>query len=355
MNVHTLRRVVAASGLLVWTGVVAACAGAPAPSRQTIEFSGPTMGATFTVKVVTGPEGLAGAPEIDALIRADLERINVLMSTWDPASELSRFNQSPSLDPFPVAPETFEVFAWARTLEAMTGGALDVTVGPLLDAWGFGPAGPRDLAPTDAEVARLLEGTGLRHVVLDAEARTVRKLRPDIVCEFSSLAPGYAADRLAALLVERGATDFLVDVGGEFRVRGFNDAGTPWQIAVERPTEQGRFIERMIPITDGAIATSGDYRNYHEVEGVRVAHILDPRTGRPIRHRLASVTVVDALGVRADGLSTALMVLGPDEGYALAESLDLAALFIVRAEGGDGFESRGTPRFEALAAPAGRP
>jgi FAD:protein FMN transferase len=182
-----------------------------------------------------------------------------------------------------------------------------------------------------------------------AEARTVRKLRPGIVCEFSALAPGYAADRLAAILMERGVTDFLVDVGGEFRARGRNDADMPWQIAVERPLEQGRMIERVVPVSDGAIATSGDYRNYHEVDGVRVAHILDPRTGRPVRHRLASVTVITDLAVRADALSTALMVLGPEEGYALAESLDLAVLFIMRAADGDGFQSRSTPRFEALA------
>lgn len=331
--------------------LLAACAPDQPPRRHTVEFTGPTMGASFTVKVVVGPEGLADESEIGRLIRADLERVNALMSTWDPESELSRFNRSGSLEPFRVSDETFEVFEWAQKIEAMTGGALDVTVGPLLSAWGFGPGGERDHAPPQEAISQLLEQTGLRHVELDADDRTVRKRHPGLICEFSALAPGYAADRLAALLVERGAMDFLVDVGGEFRVRGQNDAGMPWQIAVERPTEEGRFIERMIPISDGAVATSGDYRNYHEVDGQRVSHILDPRTGRPVRHRLASVTVIDELAVRADGLSTALMVLGPDEGYALAESLNLAALFIVRADSGDGFESRGTSRFEALAAP----
>jgi FAD:protein FMN transferase len=331
----------------------AACAGPATPAYRTVEFSGPTMGAAFVVKVVTGPQGLPGERDLDRLIRADLERINALMSTWDPDSELSRFNRSRSLDPFPLAPETYEVFEWAREMEVVTGGALDVTLGPLLDVWGFGPGGQRDRAPFDDEITEMLQRTGLRHVELDPVARTVRKLRPDIMCEFSALAPGYAADRLAAILVERGVTDFLVDVGGEFRVQGHNDAGQPWQIAIERPQEQGRAIERLVPISEGAIATSGDYRNYHEVDGQRVAHILDPRTGRPIRHRLASVTVITDLAVRADALSTALMVLGPDEGYALAESLDLAALFVMRAADGEGFESRGTPRFEALAAPAG--
>lgn len=358
MGITSMKRwrgAAAALGAASCLVMVAACAGTPAPARRTVEFSGPTMGATFMVKVVTGPDGLRDEREIGRLIVEDLDRINTLMSTWDPDSELSRFNRWQSLEPFAVSAETFEVFEWARTMEAVTGGALDVTVAPLLDAWGFGPGGRRDRAPSDEEIARLLEGTGLRHVELDAGARTVRKTRPDITCEFSSLAPGYAADRLAAILMERGVTDFLVDLGGEFRVRGHNDAGTPWQIAVERPQEQGRVVERLIPMSEGAIATSGDYRNYHEVEGVRVSHILDPRTGRPVRHRLASVTVIDELAVRADAMSTALMVLGPEEGFALAESMDLAALFIVRAAEGDGFESKGTPRFEALAAPPGRP
>jgi thiamine biosynthesis lipoprotein len=337
----------AAIGVLA---LFSACA-EPAPSRRTTEFSGPTMGAAFSVKVVTGPEGLADEAAIGRAIRDDLARINALMSTWDPDSELSRFNRTQSLDPVRMSEETFEVFEWAVELDRLTGGALDVTVGPLLEAWGFGPGGRRDRAPSDAEIDRLLELTGMRHLELDTAARTVRKRHPGVVVEFSSIAPGYAADRLAAMLMARGHRDFLVDVGGEFRALGRNDAGTPWQIAVERPQERGRAIERMIPTTSGAIATSGDYRNYHEVNGERVAHILDPRTGRPVRHRLASVTVIDELAVRADGLSTALMVLGPEEGYALAESLDLAALFIVRAPDGAGFESRGTPQFETLAAP----
>lgn len=352
MHTQTVRRWSRVTAAVAAAAVAAGCA-EPAPSRRVVEFRGPTMGAAYTVKVVAGSAGLADRDEVGRLIREELERINALMSTWDPASELSRFNQSTSLEPVAVAPETFEVFEWAVRLEQETRGALDVTLGPLLDAWGFGPAGRREHAPSDEDIARLREGLGLRHVELDPAARTVRKRHPGIVIEFSAIAPGYAADRLAALLEGRGYHDYLVDVGGEFRVKGANDLGTPWQIAVERPTGEGRFIERMIPLSAGAVATSGDYRNYHEVDGERVAHIVDPRTGRPIGHRLASVTVVDDLAVRADGLSTALMVLGEDEGYALAEALDLAALFIVRA--GEGFESRATPRFEALAAPRSTP
>jgi thiamine biosynthesis lipoprotein len=322
------------------------CARPEAPARRTFEFSGPTMGAAFSVQVVTGPEGLDAAGEVDRLIRRELEHLNALMSTWDPDSELSRFNAFSETSPFPVSPETFEAFQWAKALEAETGGAFDVTVAPLIDAWGFGPDGQRDRFPTDEEIARLRQQIGMRHLELDAEASTVRKTSPDLRCEFSAFVPGYAADRLWALLVDRGFSDFLIDVGGELRTRGVNDEGRPWQIAIERPQSVGRAIGRLLAITDLAIATSGDYRNYYEVDGQRVVHILDPRDGRPIRHRLASVTVIDELAVRADGLSTALMVLGPEEGLRLARQLDLPALFIVRTD--EGFMELTSPRFDAL-------
>jgi len=139
-----------------------------------------------------------------------------------------------------------------------------------------------------------------------------------------------------------------VDVGGEVLARGRNQAGAPWQVAIERPVLHGDAIQRLVPISDLAITTAGDYRKYREVDGQRIAHILDPRTGRPLTHRLASVTVIDALAVRADAFDTALMVLGPDEGMALARKLNLAALFIERK--GEGFSERATPRFDEIVA-----
>jgi thiamine biosynthesis lipoprotein len=336
-------------GVLVAILAIASIACGGPRDRRTFEFRGPTMGTTFSVKIVTGSDGLSGPDRalLNRAIRAELERINALMSTWDPESELSRFNRSVSQDPFPVSPETFEVFRWALELGALTDGALDVTVAPLVDAWGFGSHGRLSTVPTDTEIARLREMTGMHLLELDAVAETVRKQRPEVACDFSALAPGYAADRLWTMLLKRDVGDFLVDVGGELRASGHNEAGAPWQIGIERPQTVGRAVERTVPILDRAIATSGDYRNYYEVNGTRVAHILDPRTGRPIQHRLASVTVIDELAVRADGISTALMVLGPDQGFALAERLGLPVLFIVRDEGG-GFTERATPRFDAI-------
>ena len=320
----------------------------PARERHVSEFRGFTMGGTFSVKIVTAKDELEtrDLDGVDRRLRSSLDRIEGLMSTWDPDSELSRFNRSTSLEPYSVAPETFDVFKWSLEVGSLTRGALDVTIGPLVDAWGFGPGGPRNSLPTDEEIARLLQAVGPGRIALDPAVRTVRKTRPDVGCDLSSVVPGYAADRLWTELADRGFTDFLIDVGGEVRTRGRNETGAPWRVAIERPALHGDAIQRLVAISDLAITTAGDYRKYREVDGRRVAHILDPRTGRPLTHRLASVTVIDALAVRADAFDTALMVLGTDEGMALATKLNLAALFIERS--GDGFSERATPRFEEI-------
>jgi len=337
------------AALVIATLVLAACT-TTTSARRTFEFKGPTMGTTFSVKVVTGPEGLDDAAEtaIDELVRGELEAIDAAMSTWRDDSELSRFNRSTSLDPFPLSDETYEVLRWAVDLGALTGGAMDVTVAPLVAAWGFGPDGRIVETPSDAELSVLRDRVGHEYLVLDPEARTVTKRIADVQCDLSALAAGYAADRIGDGLAGRGLADFLVDVGGELRARGRNDQGRAWQIAIELPQDGGRVADRIVAISDLAIATSGDYRNYYEVEGRRVTHIVDPRTGRPIQHALASVTVIDTLAVRADALSTALMVMGPEEGPAFALEHDLAAAFIIRD--GDGFSRQTTPRLEAIAA-----
>jgi FAD:protein FMN transferase len=330
--------------------VAGGCGGPETPS-STLEFRGPTMGTTWNVKIAPGDRRVEGddSIRIDRRIRDDLARINLLMSTWDPESELSRFNRHTGPEAFPVSPETFDVFQWSIEMAALTEGALDVTVAPLVEAWGFGAAPEEGTTAPDPEtLERLRQATGVHLLELDPERRAIRKLRPEVRVDFSSIAPGYAADRLGAILADEfGFTDFLVDVGGELVARGRNEQGQPWQVAVERPDVRGRSVARIVPVTNAAIATSGDYRNYREVDGERVSHILDPRTGRPVTHRLASVTIVDDLAVRADALATALMVLGPEEGMALAERIDLAALLLVRNERG-GFEEQMSARFEEL-------
>lgn len=336
------------SAALALAALAAGCGRTAHPSASTIEITGPTMGTTFSVKVVPGPTGLAAGEReaLTAAIGARLARIDQQWSTWRVDSALSAFNAATSLEPTGVDDETFEILRLAVEVGEFTGGALDVTIGPLIDAWGFGPNGQADVAPAETALAELSQGLGVGQLELDPVARTIRKRDARVRCDLSAIAAGYAADLVAALLEDRGHRNFLVDMGGELVARGRNDAGTPWQIAVERPQSMGRNALRIVPLSDMAIATSGDYRNVREVDGARVTHILDPRTRRPVAHRLASVTVVDPSGARADALSTALMVMGPDEGLAFAEKHRVAALLLVPDDRG-GYRERASAAFTA--------
>ena len=233
----------------------------------------------------------------------------------------------------------------AQEISERTGGAYDVTVGPLVNAWGFGAEESRpDLG--GEEIAALLERVGFEQLELDAEERTLRRRRADLYVDLSSIAKGYAVDLVAEALAAEGLGDVWVEVGGEVRAAGRNAEGRAWRLGIERPRLEPGALQRILPLADAAVATSGDYRNYRERDGVRFSHIIDPRSGWPIRHRLASVSVVHERCTVADGLATALLVLGPDEGWEMALADDLAVLFLVRD--GDDFAERMTPRFEAL-------
>lgn len=310
-------------------------------------FDGLSMGTTYTVRVVTGDELSESArDELATLIQGALDEIESAMSHYRPDSELSRFNRARHTDPVPVSGTTFAVFEAAQAISERTGGALDVTVGPLVNAWGFGPVEPETLPPPDALLERLRGSTGYTRLELDAAATTLRKTVPEVEADLSAVAKGYGVDRVAAALEGAGRHRFMVEVGGEIVTRGANQQGRPWRIAIERPTAEGG-VQQVVPMTDLAMATSGDYRNVREVEGRLVSHTIDPRTGRPVSHALASVTVLTDSCLQADGLATALEVLGPDDGFALATELELAALFLVR-DGDDTVVERATPRFEAM-------
>jgi len=323
---------------------------------RTYEFHGLAMGTTWSVKVVAASLDRERQQALEALVVAELDGVNEKMSHYLETSELSRFNDLVEDAPFPVSAELLEVLERALEIGEQTGGALDVTIGPLVDAWGFGPPGHPPEPPSDAEILRLLAASGPEHLVLDRHAAAVTKRVPGLRVDLSAIAKGYAVDRVAEALAAEGLDRFLVEIGGELRALGTGETGEPWRLAVERPRTEGRSVQLIVPLTSGSLATSGDYRNYYEVDGERITHILDPRTGRPITHRLASVSVVDPLCVRADALATALMVLGPDDGYRLAMESDLAALFLVRGEDGT-FTELATPRFrqilDGLASPPG--
>lgn len=332
-----------------------ACTAAPPeesnPSApQTHRFRGDTMGSTYEVTVVADPLDDARLAALDTAVAEALARIDAAMSTWRPESELNRFNRAETTDPFPVSAETATVFEHALAVSALTGGAFDVTVGPLVDAWGFGPPGHPPAAPAEADLTRLREQVGWEQLAVDVAASTIRKRSPGVSADLSALAKGYAVDRVAELLEREGFDNHLVEVGGEVRAAGWSVRDEAWRVGIERPSAGPPAVHLAVMLSGQALATSGDYRNTHLLDGQHVSHTIDPRTGRPVTHALASVSVIDPLCVRADAIATALMVLGPDAGYTLAAGQDWPALFLVRRPDGT-LEERATPAWARVSAP----
>ncbi len=312
-------------------------------------FEGPTMGTTFAVRVVADDLDDARVAALRTTIEQTLAGVDERMSTYRPESEVSRFNRAHTTDPFRVSADTLAVLRHALEISELTDGAFDVTVAPLVDAWGFGPAGEPSALPTERDIERLRRRVGFRQLRIEPATSSLRKLVPRLSCDLSALAKGYAVDRVAERLRAEGLGSYLVEVGGEVRAAGLSPRGDAWRVGIERPGPGPPAVQRLVRLRDRALATSGDYRNYYEVAGRRVSHTIDPRSGRPVDHGLASVSVVEPLCVRADAIATALGVLGPDAGYELAVAQGWAALLIVRHDDGT-LRERETPAFTALSA-----
>lgn len=306
---------------------------AEAPFTQ---IEGVAFGAGFTLKLVA-PLDAEAEQALNVELAAILDGIDRRMSTYKPETELSRFNAGQGLEPTPMSPMTLAVLREAVELNRASGGAFDVTVRPLVRVWGFG-AGAAAVEPTAEAIAAALALVGPDKLELDVAAGTIRKFHPAVEVDLSAIAPGWAADRVAEALEAHGWHDYLVDVGGEYRLSGSSPGGEPWRVGIEQPDSTARRGYAVASLDSGALATSGDYRAYREVEGRRISHTIDPRTGQTVSHGLASVTVLHALASQADGWATALSVLGPDEGMRVAEQNDLAVFFIVRE--GAGFAAR---------------
>jgi thiamine biosynthesis lipoprotein len=313
-------------------------------------FSGPALGARYTVRVVMAPGDEAVNARVRAAIDGELALVNRLFSGWDPGSELSRLNAHASTEPFPVSAETLAALELGRRASELTDGAFDVTVAPLVELWGFGPVPRPPAVPTAAALAALYGRVDYRLLRFDAAGGTVSKARPDVACDVSALAGGWTAGRVAAALVALGHPDVLVDVGGDVSARGRRPDGSRWRVAIETP--QAGKVGAVIELEDASVATSGDYRKFWtDAQGRRRSHILDPRIAEPIAHALVSATVVHRDGAWADALATGLLVLGPDAGRALAVRERLAARLVLRQKDGS-YAEWSTPAFDALAVPA---
>jgi thiamine biosynthesis lipoprotein len=321
-----------------------ACGGADKRLPE-YELSGRTMGTSYSVKLVA-PGANLDRQALGAKLSARLDEINGTMSTYLPDSELSRFNTRNSTDWETVSKELCNLVSDALVLSDRTGGAFDVTVGPLVNLWGFGPDGNVARPPADDAIAKERLRTGFEKLHADCDLPALRKDRADVYIDLSALAKGYAVDQSAELLEIHRVTNYLVEIGGELRVRGHNASNELWAIAVEKPEHGARDVQSIVRLTNTAVATSGDYRNYFEFEGRMYSHTIDPRTGRPVAHEAASVTVVDHSAAAADALATALLVLGPEAGFEFATRDGIAASFLLRTDAG--IEQRTTGEFAAL-------
>ena len=328
--------------------LVALAACEPTPPDPTVRLAGSTMGTSYELKLVPTPGQVIPA---GLKTRADelLARVNQQMSTYDPNSELSRFNRNPSTNWIAVSPELQQVVAEALRISELSSGAFDITVGPLVNLWGFGPEPRRDQVPSDTAIAQARERVGYWRLQTREQPPALKKELADLYVDLSAIAKGYGVDQLTALVETTGITNYLVAIGGEIRARGHNGQGQPWTIAIEKPVPGQRAVERLIRFGDRSVSTSGDYRNFFEQNGQRYSHLIDPRTGRPVPQTLVSVTVISDRSMEADATATALMASGPEPGFQLASEHHLAAFFILAKP--DGFQERYTPEFEPYLAP----
>lgn len=332
---------------------VAGCYRVTTPVVEAV--TGETMGTTYSVKIVP-TQAMPALEVIAEKIEAELVSVNDQMSTYLASSELSRFNDQQSTEWFSVSAETAEVAASALEVHALTEGAFDVTVGPLVDLWGFGPTRRAEVTPSAAEIADLLQVVGSDKLEVRLDPPGLRKLVPGLRVDLSAIAKGHGVDRLAELLTGLQVEAYFVEIGGEIRTRGKRLDGQAWQVGIERPVEGQRAVQTIIGLSDRSLATSGDYRNFFEQEGRRVNHFIDPKTGYPVTSQVASVSVIAASCAMADALATGLMAAGYVKGLRLAEENEWAVMLIART--GEELKVVATPQFESLSpqslsAPAG--
>ncbi|WP_051677150.1 FAD:protein FMN transferase [Maridesulfovibrio frigidus] len=316
--------------LLVLMLILGGCSGDPTP----VQLKGKAIGTMYSIVIYGLPDSLP-VDNLNKGVELIVGDINSAMSLFKPDSELSRFNTQQNLDWFPVSKELAGVVKTAKEINRITHGAFDITIAPLVNLWGFGPDKQNDVVPDDNDIKKAMSDVGSNLVEVRLDPPALKKLKPGITLDLAAIAKGYCVDAVSNWLESQKVNNFMVEIGGEIRAKGTKPGNMPWRIAVEKPVSVERSLQAVITFTDKAMATSGDYRNYFEVDGKRYSHILAPTTGRPITHTLVSVSVMDDTCTRADALATGLMVLGPEQGFEVARKENLSAFFIVKTA--DGF------------------
>lgn len=336
------------SFFVIFSLFLTACEKAP----EQIILQGKTMGTTYTVKYIDNGEvkNLASAETVKSELDKLLIEVNNQMSTYQNDSEISRFNQLKEANQaVEISKDFAKVVQEAIRLNTVTEGALDVTVGPLVNLWGFGPDKRLNKVPSAEKISERSTYVGIDKIVLKIEDTPhLSKSEPNLYLDLSSIAKGFGVDKLAEHLEHIGISNYLVEIGGELRGKGKNLQGLDWRIAIEQPVmAQGQAAQITVPLHNLAMATSGNYRNYFEDEqGNRLSHIIDPKQLRPVSHNLASITVLAPTTMTADGLSTGLFVLGAEKALAVAEREKLAIFLIIK--NGEAFETQMSSEFKKL-------
>lgn len=293
-----------------------------------VEFSGSTMGTRYHIKIGDLPREI-DQNYIENQISTTLGIVDKLMSTYKPNSDVSRFNRAAINQAVMIDKKTLDVIQLSKSIYALSSGAFDITVSPIVQLWGFGPESKQNNLPTASDIQSALDKVGFNKVQVTENPPALLKLQ-EVEIDLSAIAKGYGVDQVAKLLDKHNIENYLVEVGGEIRVKGTNRAGQRWRIGIEAPSFIRSGAQQAIAIHNASVATSGDYRNFFEVEGKRYSHTMSPLTGKPVEHNLASVTVVSPSCAEADAFATAMSVLGPKRGFELATELKLAAYFLVR-------------------------
>jgi FAD:protein FMN transferase len=314
----------------------------PSANATLLTLGGLTMGTTYSIKINEADLPFP-AEKINADVNDILIDVNNKMSTYIDDSELSLINQNNTQDWMPLSQDLHYVISEAILISELTQGSFDITVGPLVNMWGFGPSKQSQEVPLEADINEALAGIGFQNISLRDTNTAIHKLKSDIYIDLSGIAKGYGVDLMAEYLEQHNINNYMVEIGGEIRAKGVNIKNHAWRIGIEQPLTKQRNVQRIIQLDNISMATSGDYRNYFEQDGIRYSHTIDPRNGRPITHKLVSVTVLHESTTRADALATGFLVMGKEDAYKLALEKNLPVLFIEKTD--DGFTESYTDAF----------
>lgn len=299
------------------------------PSNEIREFAGEQQGTTYHIKVVIDPSKTSESA-LSERIDDIFARVDLAVSNYRDDSELSRFNHQKSTDWVPVSAELAYLTSLARSVSDKTRGCFDLTIKPLFDLWGFSKTGPQKVPP-DEHIRRVMKHIGMARIEVDLSGLRMRKRDPQIQLDLSSIGQGYTVGEIANALEQLGVVDYLVEIGGELKVRGRKPDGSHWRVAVEKPSPFSKEIQSLIDVRQiegTAIMTAGTYRHYFEQEGQVYSHIMDPRSGRPVTHNLLSVTILHEDPTLADLWDTALLCVGEEEALKIAKEENLKVLLI---------------------------